>query len=114
LSGIQNITIIMAAPFVLVMVVMCVALTKDLRDDPLVRRGQRGTRAIEQAVEFGTQTYGDSFYLPVKPDPAGAAGGSSEATVARPDQEQRGGRVPSQPSREDSSESSTGPTKLVD
>ena len=41
LSGIQNITIIMAAPFMVVMVLMCVALTKDLRDDPLVRRGQR-------------------------------------------------------------------------
>ena len=94
LSGIQNITIIMAAPFVLVMVVMCVALTKDVRDDPLVRRGQRGARAIEQAVEFGTQTYGDRFYLPVKPHPAVEAGDSSEASVARPGEEQRGGRVP--------------------
>jgi hypothetical protein len=104
----------MAAPFVLVMVVMCVALTKDVRDDPLVRRGQLGTRAIEQAVEFGTQTYGDRFYLPVKPHPAGKAGDNSEASVARPDQEQPGGRVPPQPSREETSESSMGPTKLVD
>ena len=48
LSGIQNITIIMAAPFVVVMVLMCVALTRDLRGDPLVRRGlrsQQGDRA---------------------------------------------------------------------
>ena len=67
LSGIQNITIIMAAPFVLVMIVMCVALYKDLREDPLVRRGQRGEAAIEQAIDFGTKTYGDSFYLGVKP-----------------------------------------------
>ena len=64
LSGIQNITIIMAAPFVLVMIAMCVALYKDLRQDPLVRRGQRAEVAIEQAVEFGTQNYGDGFYLP--------------------------------------------------
>ena len=70
LSGIQNITIIMAAPFVLVMVVMCVALYKDLRQDPLVRRGQRGEAAIEQAIDFGTKTYGDSFYLGVKPTKA--------------------------------------------
>ncbi|GAA1330899.1 BCCT family transporter [Pseudonocardia xinjiangensis] len=69
LSGIQNITIIMAAPFVLVMVLMCVALTKDLRNDPLMRRTHRCTTAIEQAVEFGTQNYGDRFYLPVKPHP---------------------------------------------
>jgi choline/carnitine/betaine transport len=67
LSGIQNITIIMAGPFVLVMIAMCVALYKDLRDDPLVRRGQRGEVAIEQAVTFGTQNYGDSFYVSVKP-----------------------------------------------
>jgi choline-glycine betaine transporter len=67
LSGIQNITIIMAAPFVLVMIAMCIALYKDLREDPLVRRGQRAEVAIEEAVEFGTQKYGDGFYLRVKP-----------------------------------------------
>ena len=43
LSGIQNITIIMAAPFAVVMVLMCVALARDLRSDPLVRRGLRST-----------------------------------------------------------------------
>ena len=71
LSGIQNITIIMAAPFVIVMIVMCVALTKDLRDDPLVRRGQRCTVALERAVEFGTTNYGDDFFVPVKPHQTG-------------------------------------------
>src|SRR4051794_10583794 len=67
LSGIQNITIIMAAPFAVVMVLMCVALARDLRSDPLVRRGLRSTKAIEQAVEFGQRTYGDAFFVPVKP-----------------------------------------------
>jgi choline/carnitine/betaine transport len=79
LSGIQNITIIMAAPFVLVMVAMCIALLKDLRNDTLTRRGQRCTVAIEQAVEFGTKTYGDGFYLPVKPGPADAAGKTGDS-----------------------------------
>jgi choline/carnitine/betaine transport len=69
LSGIQTITIIMAAPFALVMVLMCVALARDLRSDPLVRRGLRSTRAIEQAVEFGQREYGDAFFVPVKPHP---------------------------------------------
>jgi choline/carnitine/betaine transport len=77
LSGIQNITIIMAAPFTIVMVLMCVALTKDLRTDPLVRRTYRCTTAIEQAVEFGTQNYGDRFYLPVKPHPERASASGS-------------------------------------
>ena len=51
------------------MVLMCVALARDLRSDPLVRRGLRSTRAIEQAVEFGQRTYGDAFFVPVKPHP---------------------------------------------
>jgi choline-glycine betaine transporter len=67
LTGIQNITIIMAAPFALVMVLLCVALSKDLRDDPLVRRDNRTSEAVEQAVDYGTQTYGDRFFFNVKP-----------------------------------------------
>jgi choline/carnitine/betaine transport len=67
LSGIQNITIIMAAPFVVVMIVMCIALTKDLRNDPLIRKGARVTQTIERSIDYGTQNYGDHFYLRVKP-----------------------------------------------
>ena len=59
----------MAAPFAVIMVLMCVSLARDLRSDPLVRRGLRSTAAIEQAVEFGQRTYGDSFFVPVKPHP---------------------------------------------
>jgi choline/carnitine/betaine transport len=69
LSGIQNITIIMAAPFALVMVALCVALAKDLRDDPLVRRDDRSAQAVVQAVEYGTQAHGDEFVISVKPRP---------------------------------------------
>ena len=68
LSGIQNITIIMAAPFLLVMIVMCVALMKDLRSDPLVQRVKRVEVAVEQAVEYGTKTHGEHFFFNVKPD----------------------------------------------
>jgi choline-glycine betaine transporter len=71
LSGIQNITIITAAPFALVMIVLCVALAKDLHDDPMMRRDRRAGQAVEQAVEFGTKNYGDEFFMPVKPHPKG-------------------------------------------
>ncbi len=84
LSGIQNITIIMAAPFLLVMIVMCVALMKDLRSDPLVRRGQRLTVVMEQAVDYGTQNHGDEFFLNVKPkecDPAALDNGGAPPGV---------------------------------
>ena len=67
LTGIQNITIIMAAPFALIMVLLCVALTRDLRNDPLVHRDTRTAEAVQQAVVYGTQTYGDRFFLNVKP-----------------------------------------------
>jgi choline/carnitine/betaine transport len=90
LSGIQNITIIMAAPFTIVMVLMCVALTKDLRDDPLVRRGKRCTTALEQAVEFGQQKYGDRFFVPVKPhtdQSSGSGSGRDTNSAAVPPQQ---------------------------
>jgi choline/carnitine/betaine transport len=66
LTGIQNITIIMAAPFALVMVLLCVALARDLRHDPLMRRERRSREAVEQAVEYGTERYGDDYFLSVK------------------------------------------------
>jgi choline/carnitine/betaine transport len=70
LNGIQNLTIIMAVPFGLVMILLCVALTKDLRHDPLMRRDDRSQRAVEQAVDYGMETYGDRFVLNVKCSPA--------------------------------------------
>jgi choline/carnitine/betaine transport len=83
LAGIQNITIIMAAPFVIVMILMCVSLTKDLRNDPLIRRDQRCSVAIERAIDFGTENYGDDFFVPVKPAALGGAGHGSAGRVAR-------------------------------
>jgi choline/carnitine/betaine transport len=77
LAGIQDITIISAAPFAIVMVALCVALAKDLHDDPLMRRDRRAAAAVEQAVDHGTKTYGDEFVVAVKPHPDAARNGSS-------------------------------------
>jgi choline/carnitine/betaine transport len=85
LTGIQDITIIMAAPFAVVMVVLCTALAKDLRNDPLMRRDDRSAQAVEQAVEYGTQNYGDEFYLPVKPHPGATSGANGAAAPAATD-----------------------------
>jgi choline-glycine betaine transporter len=73
LTGIQNLTIIMAVPFGLVMVLLCLALTKDLRHDPLMRRHDRSREAVEQAVDYGMETYGDRFFINVKCSPTAAA-----------------------------------------
>jgi choline/carnitine/betaine transport len=67
LTGIQNITIIMALPFVIVMVLLCVSLYKDLRNDPLIKREDRATEAVEQAVDYGLKEHDGDFILNVKP-----------------------------------------------
>ncbi|WP_433274328.1 BCCT family transporter [Pseudonocardia xinjiangensis] len=79
LTGIQNITIIMAAPFAVVMVVLCVALARDLRHDPLMLRDQRSVAAVEQAVDYGRKAYGDRFVVAVKPHPGEPGNGSEPA-----------------------------------
>ena len=85
LSGIQNITIIMAAPFVLVMIVMCVALTRTCGTIRWCGEVSAVAAAMEQAVDYGTENYGDGFFLHVKPNKDGEASdveASTEATVS--------------------------------
>ncbi|RKT83527.1 choline/carnitine/betaine transport [Saccharopolyspora antimicrobica] len=71
LSGIQNLTFLASAPFAVVMVLLCVALLKDLREDPMMQREEKGAQVLEQAVIAGTERHGD-FQLevgPVEDDP---------------------------------------------
>jgi choline/carnitine/betaine transport len=70
LTGLQNLTIIAALPFALVMVGMAVALAKDLRSDPMVLRRAFATDAVEQAVVEGITRHGEDFALVVEPAPA--------------------------------------------
>ncbi|MEV4803984.1 BCCT family transporter [Nonomuraea sp. NPDC049421] len=67
LTGLQNVTILAAVPFMLVMVAMCVALTRDLRHDPLILRGKRGVEIVHSAVETGREKYDDDFELMISP-----------------------------------------------
>ncbi|MFC6885427.1 BCCT family transporter [Actinomadura yumaensis] len=71
LTGLQNLTILVAVPFLIVMVAMCFALTKDLRKDPLILRTLRGREAVETAVITGHERYAGDFELEViAADPA--------------------------------------------
>ncbi|ONI69312.1 choline transporter [Kribbella sp. ALI-6-A] len=65
LQGLQNLTIVAALPFALVMVGLAVALAKDLRTDPLMLRREIGTEAVENAVIEGVSAHGDDFALVV-------------------------------------------------
>ena len=67
LTGLQNLTILAAAPFVIVMIFMCVALMRDLRHDPLIVRGEMGSEAVELAVIEGHTKYDGEFELRVGP-----------------------------------------------
>ncbi|WP_411109287.1 BCCT family transporter [Streptomyces sp. c-19] len=67
LAGLQNLTILVAAPFVLVMIGMCVALMRDLRKDPLIVRGEVGVEVVELAVIAGHEKYDGDFELRIGP-----------------------------------------------
>ena len=58
LTSLQNVTIVSALPFVIVMVIMCVALVRDLQQDPLIKRAELGQQIIEQAVIEGVTEHG--------------------------------------------------------
>ena len=91
LSGLQNLTILVAAPFVVIMVLLCVALTRDLNHDPVILRETKGLQVMEQAVDYGTDNHGEDFYLRVQAFPATSArrdadgddGGPTYAAVRR-------------------------------
>jgi len=51
LTGLQNLTIIVAAPFALVMIGLCWALWRDLRTDPLVLRENEMLRNLRESME---------------------------------------------------------------
>jgi choline-glycine betaine transporter len=73
LTGLQNLTIIAALPFALVMVGLAVSLAKDLRSDPLMLRRAFASEAVEQAVVEGITRHGEDFQLVVEPAPTARA-----------------------------------------
>ncbi|MEU2659985.1 BCCT family transporter [Streptomyces sp. NPDC007325] len=80
LAGLQNLTILVAAPFVLVMIGMCVALMRDLREDPLIVRGQVGEEVVGVAVIAGHEKYDGDFELRIGP---GTTDGTTDGTPGK-------------------------------
>jgi choline/carnitine/betaine transport len=80
LSGLQNVTIVAALPFLVVMVGLAISLVKDLNADPLIVRRQIAVAAIDQAVVAGVTEHGDDFALVVEEAP-----GAEEARQERVD-----------------------------
>src|SRR6476660_8672397 len=86
LSGLQNVTIVAALPFLVIMVGLAVALVKDLRRDPQVVRRQYAVAAVEHAVVAGVSEHGDDFSLTVQETAPGEGVGEMVQTdpVAEP------------------------------
>jgi len=99
LNGLKNITIVSALPFVLVMLLLCVAIWKDLSHDPLVLRGKVAQEVLEQAVDEGIDRHaGEHFSLMTSEQPIVQVNGddpvilpsveSSPVAEGKPDLEQ--------------------------
>lgn len=71
LSGLQNITIVAGLPFLIVMILLAVSLTKDLATDPLVIRRHYSRAVVERAVLDGVYYHGEDFELHVMPSDDG-------------------------------------------
>ena len=84
LSGLQNITIVAALPFLLVMIGLAVALVKDLSSDPLIVRRAYAVAAVEQAVVAGVTEHGDDFTLTFEESAPGEGVGDLVPTAPAP------------------------------
>jgi len=82
LNGLQSITIVAALPFAIVMVGLAVALTKDLRSDPIIVRRDYARERLKQAVIAGVTQHGDDFVLSVERDDEASADGATTVEAA--------------------------------
>lgn len=75
LDGLQQLVIITAVPFAVIMLLIIVAWLRELQTDPRALRHRYADRAMRNAVIDGVDRYGDDFALEVVPtDPGKGAG----------------------------------------
>ncbi|KUM31486.1 choline transporter [Arthrobacter sp. EpRS66] len=92
LNGLKNITIVSALPFVLVMLLLCVAIWKDLSHDPLVLREKVAQEVLEQAVDEGIDRHaGEHFSLMTSEQPIVQVAGSEPVILPASDSPQAAG-----------------------
>lgn len=65
LSALQNVVTVSAVPFAALLILMMVAMMKELKSDPLIIRGRFEKRALSDAVQHGIAQHGDNFEIQV-------------------------------------------------
>jgi choline/carnitine/betaine transport len=66
LQGLQNFITVTALPFAVILVLMCIALVRELRSDPFTIRSTFEEDALANAVVHGVRDHGDNFALTVE------------------------------------------------
>lgn len=67
LDGLQALTTVVALPFMVVMVMMCISLYRDVRSDPIILRANLGVELVEGAVAQGVVKHEGEFELVTTP-----------------------------------------------
>ncbi|GAB3712494.1 BCCT family transporter [Nocardiopsis oceani] len=81
LEGLQQLVIVTAVPFALVLLAAIIAWFRELRTDPLALRMRYVETAVNNAVTEGVDLYGDDFSLKVVGSrPGGGAGAAIDST----------------------------------
>ncbi|MBO3724311.1 BCCT family transporter [Actinomyces bowdenii] len=81
LTGVRNITIVSALPFVVVMLLLCVSIYKDLSNDPLLLRHQLASQVLVDSVTTATEVHegAESIGLHTSPIASPSEAGDDDA-----------------------------------
>ncbi|SMX92844.1 BCCT family transporter [Brevibacterium antiquum] len=80
LQGLQQLVIVTAVPFAIIMLFIIVAWFKELRTDPLALRRKYAQNAVENAVVSGADRFGDDFaFQVVQTEPGDGANGGIDS-----------------------------------
>lgn len=84
LQGLQNLIVVTALPFSVILIGMAVSLLRELRGDPAAIRGRYERVALSNAVRQGIANYGDHFQIDtsgVDPESGLGAGAGFDSTA---------------------------------
>lgn len=76
LEGLQNLIIVSALPFALILFLLMIAFAKDLHTDPMMIRQEFAEQAIENAVKAGIDEHGDDFAITIEKADDGQGAGA--------------------------------------